>query len=134
MGYPTHEIGLMKVFSHKEKLEEAKKPTFRRIERTENLCFVLMPFSRSFQSICSDVVLPAMRETGLECKRADDTYNTRPIIEDIREHIQRAKILIADLTTRNPKVFYEVGISHALGKEVILITQTMEDVPFDLRH
>jgi len=43
-------------------------------------------------------------------------------------------LIIADLTGRNPNVFYEVGIAHTLGKEVIMITQNEEDVPFDLRH
>ena len=35
---------------------------------------------------------------------------------------------------RNPNVFYETGIAHTLGREVILITQSESDIPFDLRH
>ena len=50
----------------------------------------------------------------------------------IWESINRARIVIADTTTRNPNVFYEIGICHTLGKDVILITQDSEDVPFDL--
>jgi hypothetical protein len=38
------------------------------------------------------------------------------------------------LTDRNPNVFYELGLAHALNKEVILLTQDINDVPFDLRH
>ena len=38
------------------------------------------------------------------------------------------------MTDRNPNVFYELGIAHALQKEVVLITQDINDVPFDLRH
>lgn len=30
--------------------------------------------------------------------------------------------------------FYEAGIAHTLGKNVIPITQNIEDIPFDLRH
>ena len=56
------------------------------------------------------------------------------IVEDIWESINRARILIADLTGKNPNVFYEVGIAHTVGKEVILTTQNIDDVPFDLRH
>ncbi len=42
--------------------------------------------------------------------------------------------MICDCTGKNPNVFYEAGIAHTLGKEVILITQSASDVPFDLRH
>jgi len=57
-----------------------------------------------------------------------------PIIEQIWEYLNKAEIIIADVTGRNPNVFYELGIAHTLGKTVIIITQNEEDVPFDLRH
>ncbi len=41
--------------------------------------------------------------------------------------------LVADLTGRNPNVMYEVGIAHTVGKPVIMVTQDIDDVPFDLR-
>ena len=43
-------------------------------------------------------------------------------------------MVICDCSGRNPNVFYEIGIAHTLGREVILITQSEEDIPFDLRH
>lgn len=43
-------------------------------------------------------------------------------------------MVICDCTGRNPNVFYEAGIAHTLGREVVLITQNPEDIPFDLRH
>lgn len=46
--------------------------------------------------------------------------------------IETSHILIADITTRNPNVFYELGIAHALGQKVILMTQNKDDIPFDL--
>jgi len=52
----------------------------------------------------------------------------------IWEQVLRADLIIADLTGRNPNVFYELGYAHALHKNSILITQSIEDVPFDLRH
>ena len=48
--------------------------------------------------------------------------------------IARAKVVICDCSGKNSNVFYEAGIAHAIGKEVILITQSKQDVPFDLRH
>jgi len=98
------------------------------------LCFVLMPFDDSFKPIYDKVIKLTVEEADLDCKRADDIFGTNPIIEDIWEYINKARIIIADLTNRNPNVFYEVGISHALGKRVILLAQKIEDVPFDLRH
>jgi hypothetical protein len=43
-------------------------------------------------------------------------------------------VVICDCSGRNPNVFYEAGIAHTLGREVILITQADTDIPFDLRH
>ena len=43
-------------------------------------------------------------------------------------------VLVAELTTRNPNVFYELGIAHALNKPVVLISSNEPDVPFDLQH
>jgi hypothetical protein len=68
------------------------------------------------------------------CIRADNIYDNRPIIEDIWQRINEARIVISELTGKNPNVFYETGIAHTVGKEVILLTQSMDDVPFDLRH
>ena len=42
--------------------------------------------------------------------------------------------VVCDCSGRNPNVFYEAGIAHTLGREVILITQSEHDIPFDLRH
>ena len=101
----------------------------------EQLVFVLSPFLEPFNTIYEDHVRPSIESIGgLSCMRADDIYDNRPIIEDIWQCTNEARILIAELTGRNPNVFYETGIAHTIGKEVILITQSMEDVPFDLKH
>ena len=100
----------------------------------ESLCFVLMPFDEKFLSIYDSIIKKVVERSKLRCTRADEIFGTQPIIEDILEHIQKARFLIADLTGRNPNVFYELGLAHAKGKEVILITQDLKDVPFDLEH
>jgi hypothetical protein len=56
------------------------------------------------------------------------------VIEDIWVAINSAKVIIADCTGRNPNVFYELGMAHTIGKEVVLITQDIDDIPFDVRH
>ncbi len=100
----------------------------------ENLCFVLMPFRPEMDEIYEDIIQPTIKELGMECKRADEIYHVGSIIDQIWYYIQVAGIIIADLTNRNPNVFYELGLAHASDKKVILLTQSIEDVPFDLRH
>ena len=102
---------------------------------SDRLVFVLSPFAEPFNTIFRDHVKPTIERLGnYSCIRADDIYDNKPIIEDIWRCINEAQVVIAELTGRNPNVFYEVGIAHTVGKEVILLTQTMDDVPFDLRH
>ncbi len=98
-----------------------------------NLCFTLMPFEAELKAIYDDHIRPVVESEGLSCIKADDIVSTGLITWDIWEKINRARFIIADLTGKNPNVFYELGIAHTLGKEVILITQTMEDIPFDLK-
>lgn len=125
----------------KEKLEEEAgklniDPVFERrgFEVEGDLAFILMPFGGAFDDIYRDHIKPAMAEKDFECKRADDIFRTREVVEDIWEYICRARIVIADLTNRNPNVFYETGIAHTIGKDVILITQDDADIPFNLEH
>jgi hypothetical protein len=56
------------------------------------------------------------------------------ILDRIFNQISKADAIIADMTGRNPNVFYEVGYAHALGKVVLLLTQNVDDIPFDLKH
>lgn len=98
-----------------------------------SLVSVMMPFHPSF-----DAVYAALKESsdavGMRLRRADDIWENPAIIQDIVSLIDRARVVICDCTSRNPNVFYEIGIAHTLGREVILITQSDEDIPFDLRH
>ena len=101
----------------------------------EGLAFVLSPFAEPFDTVYEDHLKPSVESfSGLRCLRADDINDNRPIMEDIWKSINEARIIISDLTGKNPNVFYETGIAHTIGKEVVLITQSMADVPFDLRH
>jgi hypothetical protein len=98
------------------------------------LCFALLPFEESLFVIYEEAVLPALNDSGLRGTHAGNIFDNREIIEDIWESITTARLIVADVTGRNPNVFYELGICHTLGKEVIVITQNDNDVPFDIRH
>lgn len=56
------------------------------------------------------------------------------MLDRIFNQISKAGIIVADMTGRNPNVFYEVGYAHALGKITLLLTQNADDIPFDLKH
>jgi len=97
------------------------------------LISVMMPFDAGLRSVFEDI--KAMAKTiGMQCKRGDDIWFNDTIIQDVVDLIDMSKIVICDLTNRNANVFYEAGIAHTLGRDIILITQNSEDVPFDLRH
>jgi len=109
-------------------------PVFRArdIELEQDLCFVLMPFKASFDRLYKEKIKPTVEACGLKCLRADDLFSPTPILEDVWIHICKSKVIIADVTGRNPNVFYEVGIAHTVGRPVILITQDKADIPFDV--
>jgi len=96
--------------------------------------FVLMPFATELKPIYEDHIKKVAAEIQLSSGRADDFFLNGSVITDIWSAINAAKIVIADCTGRNPNVFYEIGVAHAIGKDTILISKSIEDVPFDLRH
>lgn len=96
--------------------------------------FVLMPFQQQLQPVYEDHIKKVVRELGMTIGRADDFFSSDSIINEIWSAMNAAKIIIADCTDKNPNVFYELGIAHTLGKPVILTSQSLDDIPFDLRH
>jgi hypothetical protein len=98
-----------------------------------DVCFVIMPFGGWLDDYYETIYQPAIEASGLAPHRADDLYRPSTIINDIWAYTRRAKLLVADLTGKNPNVFYELGLAHALAKPVILVAESMDDIPFDLR-
>lgn len=95
--------------------------------------FVIMPFAPEFEEIYNLFIATTLIESGFEVSRADDILSQRNILEDIVRSIIDSDLIVADLTGKNPNVYYELGLAHALGKPVILLIQSIEDLPFDLR-
>jgi hypothetical protein len=98
-----------------------------------NTCFVVMPFHALFESEYERVIRPAIEEVGLKCVRGDEIYAQQAIIHDIWQSIRVARLVVAELSGRNPNVMYEIGLAHAIGKPIILLTRNQDDVPFDLK-
>ena len=97
-------------------------------------CFVLMPFGDWFDVYFSQIYAQGCKDAGLEPIRADGLFTTGSVMEQIWEQIKRSKVLLAELSGKNPNVFYELGLAHALRKPVVFVTASLDDVPFDLRH
>jgi hypothetical protein len=114
-----------------------QRPTIFQILEHENieptLVSAMMPFETGFNPIY-DAIRQAADASGLRCRRADDIWENPAIIQDVVSLIDRSRVVVCDCTGRNPNVFYEAGIAHTLGRDVILITQSEHDIPFDLRH
>ncbi len=99
----------------------------------EGMCFTIMPFGGWFDRYYEEVYEPAIVESGLEARRADDVYRSGNVVDDIWDLTKRADLILADLTGKNPNVLYELGLAHAIGKRAILVVDDIADVPFDLR-
>jgi len=99
----------------------------------QNLISVMMPFSSELSAVCESIK-EAASLTGFYCKRVDDIWEHSTVIQDVFSLIFQSYIVVCDLTGKNPNVFYEAGIAHTLGKHVVPITQSDDDIPFDLKH
>lgn len=114
--------------------------TLRRLEKSVTLqegdsCFVMMPFAEPVGTYYRTIYEVAIKKTGLRPVRADDDmFATGKIVDQVWTGIQAAKVLVAELTGRNPNVFYELGLAHALQKPVVLVSSNEKDVPFDVQH
>lgn len=120
--------------SHRDKPAGAT-PVSRSQSSDAVQCFVMQPFAEPYGGYYTALFKPAVEQAGLVAIRADaDIFSTGKIMDQVWRGIHDADVLVAELTTRNPNVFYELGLAHALGKPVILVAAREEDVPFDLKH
>lgn len=96
--------------------------------------FVLMPFKEPYDSYYPAIFRPALEAARYLVARADDVFTPRPIMLDVQKAIVDADLILCEMSERNPNVFYELGLAHAIGRPAILVSRKEEDIPFDLRH
>lgn len=94
--------------------------------------FVLMPFSPDLDDIYYLGIHETVKNLKCSCERVDEIEFVGSIIDKIYNSIANSKIIIAEVSSTNPNVFYELGYAHALKKPVILITRDVSSTPFDL--
>jgi hypothetical protein len=98
-----------------------------------NACFVIMPFRGYYDGYYREIYIPAIQDAGLHPLRGDSIFRPGSIVQQIWDFTKQAKVMLADLSQRNPNVFYELGLAHAISKPVVLVTDNIDDIPFDLR-
>ncbi len=101
---------------------------------SEARIFVAIPSGNTFEAIYAELIKKPLARLGFQVDRAADLSTANDIMRDIIRGIEDADVVLADLTDRNPNVFYEIGLAHARGRPVIMLTQDLEDIPFDLRQ
>jgi hypothetical protein len=113
------------------------------ISDRKRTCFVVMPFGDKKDSDGQDVDFDdiyrfffkkAVEDLGIECIRCDEIEEAGSIHEKMFEHIYQSDVVVVDITTSNPNVFYELGVRHALAKGVtVLIRRTGTAIPFNIQ-
>lgn len=106
---------------------------FSNVQVSPRRCVVVMPFSSELDRVF-EVVRSAAERAGVELIRADKKQETRPVMSDLVTEVNRADLLIIDLTDQRPNVYYEAGLAHALNKSYIMIAESDRDVTFDVRQ
>ena len=126
-------IMLQKIERQGKMSSEDIAATFRLLNRSVNkkYCFIAMPFEDRFNNI-KDLISNTLTEIGWFVRRADDIVFPRLIATKILREILTSDLVIANLTSFNPNVFYEVGLTHAIGNDLLLITQE-KNTPIDLK-
>jgi hypothetical protein len=72
---------------------------------------------------------------NIRCERADEQILTIPFPDKIDDYISDARLVIVECTSKNPNVFYELGVARAKDRKIILLTRNaVEEVPADIRH
>jgi hypothetical protein len=107
------------------------------------ICFVISPIGadgterhKKFKDVLEYLIKPAIKNSGynLNVVRADDIERAGSFIKDILTSLLDSHVVIADLTEQNPNVFYELGVRHSLSPRTILIAQSIDEIPSDLRE
>lgn len=121
----------------KSKKSKVEEPEVDKADDKE--CFVIMPISDQhgyedghFQLVYEDIISPAVEAAGLKPYRGDDTKNSNLIQLDILKRIIHTPMAVCDISSKNPNVFYELGMRQAFDMPTVLIKDESTDTPFDI--
>jgi len=96
--------------------------------------FCVMPFSETWSdTVWKSCIALAASRAGLTAKRGDTTLRTGNLTQNVWNEVLESGCIVADLTTPNPNVYYEVGLAHALGRDMFVMVQKGTNLPADLK-
>jgi hypothetical protein len=103
-------------------------------EKEMNL-FVAMPFAKEFDDVYT-AIRRAAENLSLDTTRVDELYEPGPIIQQIFRGIAESDFVVAEISSKNPNVYYEVGLAHCVRKPTLLLAnkEAISGIPFDVRH
>lgn len=97
--------------------------------------FVVMPFTQPWSNrVWRQIMIPAIRQAGLVPIRGDTPIRVTDLTNTVWDSILGAGLVIADLSAPNVNVFYELGLAHALGKDVFILKQHDVQLSADFRR
>jgi hypothetical protein len=124
-------------------LENRTRPSGRRFtmpgEKKVKKCFVIAPIGeegseirRRSDQVLAHIIEPAASECGYTATRADEMSEPGMITSQVIQRLVNDPLVVADLTGRNPNVFYELAVRHAVRKPCVQVIQLGEAIPFDV--
>ena len=105
----------------------------------ERTCFVIAPIGdensetrKRSDQVFKHVIKPAASECGYKAIRADEISEPGIITSQVIQHVVEDPLVIADLTDRNPNVFYELALRHTIKKPLVQLIRKGDGIPFDV--
>lgn len=101
------------------------------IEPQKKTVFILTPMNPEYQKDY-EWIKEGFSKHNYICTRGDDINVNENLLSHIIGEMLASTFVVANISGRNPNVFYELGIAHALGKDIVLVTRSANDITFDL--
>ena len=108
------------------------------VNETKEKCFIITPIGektdpirRHIDGIINEAIIPALSDK-YEVKAAHHISEPGTITKQVIDAIYNSKLVVANLTGRNPNVMYELALRHAIGKPVIMIVEEGTKIPSDI--
>jgi hypothetical protein len=95
--------------------------------------FVAMPFAEEFDDIFHYGIKAPIHQLGYLCERADELSYTGTVMDVVKQRIEAAELVVADVTGSNPNVFLEIGYAWGIGKPTVLLANQPDGLSFDVR-
>ena|GEM_PF-3297327 len=103
----------------------------REKEGEEKKAFAIMSFKDEYDNVYDRSIVPAFKECGYYCNRADKNLGAENIPHRVIKEIIEADIVLADISENSPNVFYELGVSHSIDNKTFTIISSEKEIPFD---